>query len=69
MDIHRIEVIDDKTAAILKQKTSFERLEIAFGLWRTARTLLYNNLRSLHPDWNEETISREVSRRMANGPK
>jgi hypothetical protein len=69
MDIRRIEVIDDKIAAILKQKTPRERLEIAFGLWRTARTLLYNNLRSLHPAWDEETIAKEVSRRMANGPK
>ncbi len=69
MDIRSIEIIDDKTAAILRQKAPHERLEIAFGLWRTARTLLYNNLRSLHPDWNEETISKEVSKRMAHGSK
>ncbi|MFO7865392.1 MAG: hypothetical protein R6V02_01080 [Candidatus Aminicenantes bacterium] len=69
MDIRCIEVIDDKTAAILKQKTPRERLEIAFGLWRTARTMLYNNLRSLHPDWDKETIAKEVSSRMSHGSK
>jgi len=67
MEMSRIEVIDDVMCGILKKKTSFERLEIAFGLWRSARIQLFNYLQSQHPDWDEETIQQEIVRRMSHG--
>lgn len=67
MESSRIEVIDDVMCDVLKQKTSLERLIIAFGLWRSARTQLFNYLRSLHPDWDEERICREVAKRISHG--
>ena len=67
MELSRIEVIDDVMCDILKNKTSFERLMIAFGLWRSAKTQLFNYLHSLHPEWDEEKIRLEVVRRISHG--
>jgi hypothetical protein len=61
------ESIDEIMAEIYKQKTSSERLQIAFGLWRLTRTMLYNCLRSMHPEWDEDKIRREVARRISHG--
>lgn len=66
-DNGQIEVVDDVMAEIYKKKTSAERLQIAFGLWRSAKIQLLNCIRSLHPDWNEEKIQREVVRRISHG--
>jgi hypothetical protein len=62
-----IEIIDDIMVDIYKQKSSFERLKIAFGLWNSARTQLFHNLRSIRPDWDEEHIRREVAKRISHG--
>mgnify|MGYP000866532021 CR=1 FL=1 len=62
-----IEVVDDAMAEVLRQKTPAERLGIAFGLWRSTRRMLSSMLRSVHPDWNEEQIDREVARRLSHG--
>jgi len=67
LDDGQIEVVDDMMAEIYKKKTSFERLQIAFGLWRSAKIQLFNCLRSLHPDWDERQIQREVVRRISHG--
>ncbi len=66
-DVGRIEVLDDAMAEVLRRKTPAERLAIGFGLWRSARILLRGQLASLHPDWNEERLSREVVRRLSHG--
>lgn len=67
MELSRIEVIDDDMCNVLKKKTSLERLKIAFGLWNSAKTQLFNNLQSLHPDWDEEKIRQETVRRISHG--
>lgn len=61
----RFEIVDDEMAAVLRQKTGAERLEIAFGMIRSARTMLENHFRSQHPDWSEEQVQMEASRRIA----
>jgi hypothetical protein len=63
----RLDVIDDIMVDIYKQKSPFERLKIAFGLWNSTRTQLFHNLRSLRPDWDEEKVWREVARRISHG--
>ena len=67
MNLSRIEVIDDVMCDVLKNKTPLERLKIGFGLWRSAKTQLFNNLQSLHPDWDEEKIRQETVRRISHG--
>lgn len=61
------EVLDDRTAAILRAKTPAERLAIAFGLWRFARQLILANIEHQHPDWVPERVRLEVARRMSHG--
>lgn len=67
MESSRIEVIDDDMCALLKKKSSFERLEIAFGLWRSAKIQLSNYIQSKHPEWDEERIRQEIVKRMSHG--
>ncbi|MDH7512347.1 MAG: hypothetical protein QHH14_05300 [Clostridiales bacterium] len=52
---------------IYKKKTPAQRLQIAFGLWRSAKILILNQLRSLHPDWDEKRLQTEVARRISHG--
>jgi hypothetical protein len=54
-------------AAILRTKTERERLKIAWGMWRSARSMLQNLFRSEHPDWSESELNREVARRLSHG--
>jgi hypothetical protein len=61
------EVVERDMAAILRTKTEAERLSIAWGMWRSARTMLDNLLRAEHPDWNESQRQREVARRLSHG--
>jgi len=67
IEFSQIEVVDDVMCEILKQKSSLERLKIAFGLWRSARKQLFSYIRSLHPDWDEKRISKEVVKRISHG--
>ncbi len=67
MKIDRIEILDDAMVVVLKQKLPYERLQIAFGLWRSARYQLQNQLHSLHPDWDQDRINSEIAKRMSHG--
>jgi Rv0078B-related antitoxin len=60
-----IEVIDAEIVAILRQKTEAERLQIAWGMWRMARDMLLNLLRSEHPDWTDQQVREETARRLS----
>ena len=59
--------MSDDMAEILRQKTPAERLEIAFGMWRSARDMLTAMLTSRHPDWTHDRIVEEVARRLSHG--
>lgn len=67
LDEGQIEVVDDKVAEILRQKTHAERLNIAFGMWHSGKIRLSSSLESLHPDWSKKQIEREVIRRLSHG--
>ena len=62
-----VEVVDSDMAAILRQKTEAERLQIAWGMWRSARDMLLHLLRTEHRNWSESAIRQEVARRLAHG--
>lgn len=63
----KLEIVDQDMAAVLRQKSGAERLEIAFGMIRSARAMIVHHLRSKHQDWDEATIQQEASRRIAHG--
>jgi len=67
VELSQIEVVDDTMCEVLRQKSSLERLQIAFGLWRSARKQLFTYIRSLHPDWDEKRINKEVIKRISHG--
>lgn len=54
-------------AAIYRQKTPTERLQIGFDMWRAARKLVAAGVCDQHPDWSDEEVSREIARRMSHG--
>lgn len=64
---HCIEVIDPIMAQVLQNKTEWERLEIAAGMWRSARRILQAAIRRDHPEWSVDEIDGEAARRMSDG--
>lgn len=60
----KIERMDPEMVEVLRTKGGAERLTIAFGMFRSARRMLASQLRSEHPDWDGETLQREVSARI-----
>ena len=63
----QFESADDAMVEIYKKKSPLERMQIAFGMWRSARILLFNSLRSLHPEWDAKRLQQEVARRISHG--
>jgi hypothetical protein len=67
LDSRQIESVDEAMVEIFKQKTPEQRLQIAFGLWRSTAVMLFNHLRLLNPQWDEKRLQREVARRISHG--
>jgi hypothetical protein len=63
-----IEVMDDVTADMLRQKTPVEKIAIVSDANDTLRILVAGGVRWQHPGWNEESVQQEVVRRMTRGP-
>lgn len=59
------EIVDDAMVAVLREKTGAERLQIAMGMLRSVRTMLESHLRFANPDWSDEQVQLEASRRIA----
>jgi hypothetical protein len=67
LDWGQIEVVDEQMAAVLRTKTGAERSAIANGMFLFARRMLTSMLTHDHPDWDEQRVQREVSRRISHG--
>jgi hypothetical protein len=67
LDDLRIEMVDHDMARILRAKSGAERLKIASGMFASARRMIASHLAAEHPDWSEEQIQRETSRRISHG--
>jgi hypothetical protein len=63
----QFEVVSEEVAVFLRQKTGAERLEIASGMFSSARRMLMHHLQSIHPDWDDLKIEREAARRLSHG--
>ena len=60
------ECISDEVAAIMRRKTPAEKIAMIDDLWAMARSLIKGHVRSEHPEWSEERITREIARRMSH---
>ena len=67
LDPRSVEIVDEEVARILRTKTGAERLQIAFGMYKSARRMLTSMLTADHPDWSEEQVREEVGRRLSHG--
>lgn len=65
--IPAFESVDDVMAGVYRDMKPEKRLEIALGMWLSARQMLYEAIRSFHPDWTEEKVERTVAERMLCG--
>lgn len=62
-----MEVVDDAMAHVLRAKTEVQRLRIAAGMWKSARSILRGAIRTEHPEWPPEEVNREIARRISHG--
>jgi hypothetical protein len=69
LDKGQIEVVDDAVAAILKTKSGPERLSMAWDAWAFFESRITAHLKSMHPEWTEEQLQKEIVRRVAYGTK
>ena len=60
-----IEGVEPQMVEVLRRMTPRQRLEVADGMWRSAREMLQRVLRDERPDWSDEQINRTVAARMA----
>lgn len=65
LDRGQIECPDDRMVEIYKKKSPMERVKIASEMWESARLQIRAVLRSLHPDWQDEEIQKEVIKRLS----
>jgi len=65
--IPAFESVDDVMAGVYRDMEPEKRLEIALGMWLSARQMLYDAIRSFRPDWTEDQVERTVAERMLRG--
>ncbi len=58
-----MEVVDDDMAAVLRQKSSLERLQIADRMWIGARSVIRASILSQYPTWTADEVNRAIVRR------
>jgi hypothetical protein len=66
-NVGRIEVVDDKMAAVYRRMTGAERLQVANRLFVSALKMMTNLLASDHPEWDAQRVAREVAHRVSHG--
>jgi len=65
--VERFEVMDDRMAQVLREKSGAERLRIGDQMFSFARDLIANSVRAAHPQWDEGRIAKETARRLSHG--
>lgn len=62
-----IEIIDDDMAAVWRKLTPAQKMRTVDAMFRSARTMITCAVREAHPEWEEQRVAREVSRRISHG--
>lgn len=65
--IPAFECVDDVMAGVYRNMKPVERLEAALEMWRSARQMLFEAIRSFHPEWTDAQVERKVAERMLRG--
>jgi len=65
--VEQVEILDANMVAILSAKSPGDRLAVSHAMWRSARDMIRNLLKSEHPDWSTDQIQKETARRLLNG--
>lgn len=68
LDPGQIEVVDEAVAEVLRRMTPAERIALASDAHRTARALIEGQVRSQHPEWDDEQVRRETVLRLSRVP-
>ena len=69
IDPRRIEVMDDRTAEVMRRMTPEQKIQAIDELWEFGRALVEGGVRHMHPDWDDNQVRREVVRRMSHGER
>lgn len=67
LDVCQIKVLDPAVAAILRQMSVAEKVELIQRLNQLARRRLAERIRAEHQDWTADVIATEVARRFSDG--
>ncbi len=62
-----LEIIDQMMVDVLRKMTPAERLNIATGMWESARVMVRGAVRHEHPEWSDAQVNREIARRISHG--
>jgi hypothetical protein len=65
--LQTFEVIDDRMADLLRQKSDTQRLRSVDAFWNSARAILKAAIRTKHPEWSLDQVHVEIARRISNG--
>ena len=63
VDYRRIEMLEPDIVEMLRGKTAAERVEMVFDAERTLRMMLEAHLKWRHPNWTDEQVRQEITRR------
>ena len=64
IDPRRIELLDPAMVEVFRAKTPAERMAMIGECNETMRLRLQGHLRTVHPDWDDSQLQREIARRM-----
>ena len=67
LDPGQIEAMEPEMVRVMRDKTPAQRLQVAYGLWESSRSMLLSHLSHSHRDWTPERVRLEVARRMSHG--
>ena len=59
--------MDRQMIEILRSKSTTEKIAMLGAAHRTAKKLVACGIRGMHPDWSDEEVQAEVTRRMFRG--
>ncbi len=67
MENIQCDVVEDRVAEILRRQTPAQRVMAALTANRLVRLRIEGHLKTVHPDWDDTDVQKEIARRMLLG--